>query len=1032
MKKTFAIGITCLLVLSSVDLLFPTQALNEPNVSVQLNSLGTKPSMNLVMVGSYHIQSSSVLLKTNGTYQIRYENGKVSLYENSTRLLLQDTITLIPSTYSSDTMVKVDTVPYMGTLTFSPSGTNVKAMNTLRLEDYLKGVVPSEMSPSREKEALKAQAVAARTYVLKNGTNSIDDGQNHQVFKGRNWYTSTNQAVDETNGIVVKHNNAYASTFYSSTNGGQILSVTNSWGTTLTSYPYLASKADPYTIRSNNSYLNWSLSLDKKQIDTSSLSLSDPSQWWDQTAEKDTSVMTTFKSWLKRTPSSNPYVKSSYEIKIVNIKNISFTLPPFVSTDTLTGSVTIDYYVKDTSVTSGNPYLTNTDGTLKLHTLTVNQRSDNLRSAFGTSVLKSPYITEVAQDSTKFTIKGSGFGHGIGMSQYGAYQMAKEGMSYTQILNFYYPNTQMVDVISPSISNVSVTTNAINLISGRYTISEPSKVTLTLSNGSTTSTLLSNVNVSSGEQQFSYDAARFPGGTYTYTLTLKDSSENTSTYSGTIVLQTVFDLGFSNVNVNAKADGTSSFSYTINSDATISLDVYSYGSHVASLLKNQAVKKGDQTFTWDSRLATYGAYTYVLTAKDEFNRTTTKNGSFSLTPTPGTSELLYTVQPGDTWEAISRKFETPVPTLQQRNRWFTYNLYIGQPLIVINNKLDPVFSSLSADVNDNDYVSFSFTGNKPMKTTLRLATYGYDVATPVLNQSIETGESTVRWNTANASPGNYVATLYGIDTYGHDVTKTLTFTLPPQVKTGETLYTVQPGDTVNAIASRHQVTLDALQKRNNWYRYALFIGQPFVIPVGNPNPSIDGIQISVNSTDQVIFSYSLSKNSDTWLNLTSYGQSYPTAYNRTFQSSGTQKMNWNGQTAPYGLYTYTLKARDAYWKEVNKTGTFMFLPTLQYGEKLYYVQPGDTMAIIGLKHKVSATQLSARNRWYRYALYVGQPMVIPAPSSTQQANAVYYTVQPGDTLWKISSLYSVSVNQITQLNGLSTSALYIGQMLRIK
>ena len=126
------------------------------------------------------------------------------------------------------------------------------------LEYYLYGVVPYEMSSSWPVEALKAQAVAARTYTLRamNGRKSytydLVDTSGDQVYNGFTGTVSNAiRAVDETKGIVITNNGSLSGTYYTASNGGQTESVKNAWGNT--GYGYLGVKDDPFDAMNPNS-----------------------------------------------------------------------------------------------------------------------------------------------------------------------------------------------------------------------------------------------------------------------------------------------------------------------------------------------------------------------------------------------------------------------------------------------------------------------------------------------------------------------------------------------------------------------------------------------------------------------------------------------------------------------------------------------------------------------------------------------------------------------------------------------------------
>ena len=155
-------------------------------------------------------------------------------------LLKEDTMLMGGNT--ADTF-KINGKPYRGMLTFSVTGNTMTAVNVVGLEEYLYGVVPSEMPQSYEKEALKAQAVAARTYAMtKLGAHvgsgyQLCDGVNCQVYKGySNEAATTTAAVDATEGEIACYNGQPIEAVFSSSTGGYTESSENVWWAVV---PYL-------------------------------------------------------------------------------------------------------------------------------------------------------------------------------------------------------------------------------------------------------------------------------------------------------------------------------------------------------------------------------------------------------------------------------------------------------------------------------------------------------------------------------------------------------------------------------------------------------------------------------------------------------------------------------------------------------------------------------------------------------------------------------------------------------------------------
>jgi len=124
---------------------------------------------------------------------------------------------------------------YRGNISIVGSPGGYATINTLPLEDYLRSVISGEMSASWTKEALKAQAVAARNYAIKNrGSHSeydLCDTPACQVYLGASHeFASTDAAVAETNGKVLKYNNDLITAYYFSSSGGWTENNENVWG----------------------------------------------------------------------------------------------------------------------------------------------------------------------------------------------------------------------------------------------------------------------------------------------------------------------------------------------------------------------------------------------------------------------------------------------------------------------------------------------------------------------------------------------------------------------------------------------------------------------------------------------------------------------------------------------------------------------------------------------------------------------------------------------------------------------------------
>jgi stage II sporulation protein D len=148
-------------------------------------------------------------------------------------------------------------LPYRGQIQVDVVDGKLRAINLVGLEQYLYGVVPSEMPSSWSSEALKAQAVAARSYAMATrqvgAPYDVFNDTRSQVYLGLSHEDpATSAAVDATKGQVLFYGGKVATTFFSSTSGGATESAANWTGTAV---PYLVSVADPYDILSP--YHDW-------------------------------------------------------------------------------------------------------------------------------------------------------------------------------------------------------------------------------------------------------------------------------------------------------------------------------------------------------------------------------------------------------------------------------------------------------------------------------------------------------------------------------------------------------------------------------------------------------------------------------------------------------------------------------------------------------------------------------------------------------------------------------------------------------
>jgi stage II sporulation protein D len=339
-------GIKVVITLFTLLILIPasfTSASTSPEVAVKLkNYLGNQKDVSLQITGEYLINGEVTGSLTAGNnYYVRMENGSIKLYNGSSLLKSFGTsFSITPKVYGTTNYVTINNRKYLGSVDFTIENSQyIRPINRLPLEDYLKGVVPYEMPAYWEVQALKAQAVAARTYAMARISQTIDDTISYQVYGGYIWnsssYTNSTKAVEETSGQVLTYNNSLISAVYSSSNGGHIESNSNYWGTTQVAY--LGAKLDPYDPKSS-----WSFTVEKNLLNTSTLDLVNPNTWWTTVSENtaDRTVINNIKGYINRTYYPNA------EIKLVSIPKVE-ALNKNSSGKSTAGSVVIDFYVKN-------------------------------------------------------------------------------------------------------------------------------------------------------------------------------------------------------------------------------------------------------------------------------------------------------------------------------------------------------------------------------------------------------------------------------------------------------------------------------------------------------------------------------------------------------------------------------------------------------------------------------------------------------------------------------------------------------------
>jgi len=270
--------------------------------------------------------------------------------------------------------IKVNNKSYRGVLELSTANGAVLVINELPLEEYLVGVINSEISSTWPMESVKAQAVIARTYAMAKRIERraapfhLEATVMDQVYAGSDLEDSrAARGVHETAGQVLTHHGKPIQAFYHATCGGKTEDSAHVWGASL---PYLQGVDCQYCALGNSNTWEQSLSLTRLE---SALKLSGLSD-------------------IRLGPRN-----SRGRLKTVLLS-------------TSRGLVTMP--------------------------------ATKFRMAVGSTVIKSTNFT-VRVDGDSVFFSGSGYGHGVGLCQWGAKQRALDGFSYSEILSYYYPGTEL-------------------------------------------------------------------------------------------------------------------------------------------------------------------------------------------------------------------------------------------------------------------------------------------------------------------------------------------------------------------------------------------------------------------------------------------------------------------------------------------------------------------------------------------------------------------------------------------------------------
>ncbi|NOX88977.1 MAG: SpoIID/LytB domain-containing protein [Calditrichaeota bacterium] len=404
--KLFLILILIFSLFSCTKNIKPTQPSKAPKIRVLLGKIDHRDS--LLFDGKYSLQLEEAqyeLGKKNAFFYLSPSKTGFKIY-NQNRLFVfnaNDIIRLTPLEFTNNKF-KFRNKWYKGEIILQlDDNASILLINNIDLEEYLKSVLVGEMPSDKDGylEALKAQAICARTYAI-NKMNQRQDNAYHvygdfhdQEYAGLEKRTKlADYAVETTRGVVLKYQDTLAQIYYHSTCGGILEDINNLWSGQ-SNLSYLSSRkdvlGDTFTC-AISPYFRWERTFTIEQIDS------------------------LFGNRFHRSLLKKPL------------------------TDTLRLRLKIDVNQRTSSGRVKSLTLTYADTSVVLKDFEIRR----FFSKFNSGNLPSLLFKISSSSDSVLVINGGGFGHGIGLCQWGAMNMSLKGFKYYDILvNQYFPGTYL-------------------------------------------------------------------------------------------------------------------------------------------------------------------------------------------------------------------------------------------------------------------------------------------------------------------------------------------------------------------------------------------------------------------------------------------------------------------------------------------------------------------------------------------------------------------------------------------------------------
>ena len=415
-----------------------SQSLYQSEPTVRVRILNNTDTLRILFNDEWILTSESTtkqFLPEDGEIVCSIENDKIKIADSNGESYFTDDQFVLQSSNESDTQLTIKNVPfgvgwwweskedriYEGELHFYITNENkFEVVVHLPLEQYIKGVIPYEIGPDSPLEALKAQAVAARSEAIIALKSKLYSGEHYdltsdvecQVFSGNRRRTAKSDlAVEETKSLILSEKGKPINAYYASNCGGHSELIKNVWGDRPTPESYNVSNCD-----------------------------------WDEQISTDLNVEENVREWIFSNPPSYCNLNIHSDLPEWSQNNFRWKRElAFEEAAKMTSKGKDLGNLLDIEIlargTSGRAYLAGF--IFEEDNIEVNGEL-KIRQMFSPPLRSSCFVVDKTE--TGFVLHGAGWGHGVGMCQSGAISMANSGKSFEQILKHYYRKAELLKI----------------------------------------------------------------------------------------------------------------------------------------------------------------------------------------------------------------------------------------------------------------------------------------------------------------------------------------------------------------------------------------------------------------------------------------------------------------------------------------------------------------------------------------------------------------------------------------------------------